>query len=559
MACDYDAIRRENQRRYGTDIGRIGRLLLANRYGDRAHFIYELLQNAEDALARRTVWQGPRAVSFELDPGALRVSHFGIPFDEADIRGVCGIGQGTKNLTEMGRFGIGFKSVFAFTHRPEIHSGSEAFAIESFVWPMATDRVERARDETVILIPLREGDDTGKREIVDGLSRLGTTSLLFLQEIREISWSVDGAPIGLYLREEVVEGQGVRRVNVVGQKSGEPEVDDEWLVFSRPVYTKGGEFGGHVEIAWLTAEEDGRRTVRAVKSSPLVVFFPTVVPTHLGFLIQGPYRTTPSRDNVPPRDDWNRTCVRETGALLIESLRWLRDQGLLDATALVCLPLDVAGFEDSMFRRLSEETKVAFGREELLPALGGTYVSAEDGLLARGEELRQLLSPAQLAALHGRTRPLHWLESTISRDRTPELRRYLVEELGIREFTPEALLARLTRAFLEDTDRRVDPRSLRVPRFPACPSPACHGAAHRSARRQIARAARSRRRTAGVSARGRENQFPDGARRCLPDGRIARVPRVPEPYRARSSRQRDPQYPPEIPGRSGVVGRGVCV
>ena len=62
MACDYAAIRRENQRRYGTDIGRIGELLLANRYGDRTHFIYELLQNAEDALARRTAWQGSRAV-----------------------------------------------------------------------------------------------------------------------------------------------------------------------------------------------------------------------------------------------------------------------------------------------------------------------------------------------------------------------------------------------------------------------------------------------------------------------------------------------------------------
>lgn len=458
MACDYDAIRRENRRRYGTDIDRIGRLLLANRYGERTHFIYELLQNAEDALARRTDWQGSGAVSFALDTDRLRISHFGVPFDEDDIRGVCGIAESTKPLTAIGRFGIGFKSVFAFTDRPEIHSGSEAFAIESFVWPVATDPIARAPDETVISIPLQEGDDAAKKkEIADALSRLGTTSLLFLREIKEINWRVDGMSGGSYLRDDVAEGPGVRRVTVVGEKRGEPEVDDEWLVFSRPVHTEAGELGGHVELAWLTGEDEvGREALNAVKPSQLVVFFPTEVETHLGFLIQGPYRTTPSRDNVPQRDEWNRKCVRETGALLVESLRWLRDKGRLDATALSCLPLDRARFEESRFRRLFEETKTAFDREELLPALGGTYVRAEDARLARGEELRQLLSPTQLAALHGRTRPLHWLERTISRDRTPELRGYVVQELGIRELTPEALLPHLTGAFLkEQTDEWI--------------------------------------------------------------------------------------------------------
>jgi len=51
MASDYDFIRKQNMERYGTDIKRVGDMLLANRYDDRTHFIFELLQNAEDALA----------------------------------------------------------------------------------------------------------------------------------------------------------------------------------------------------------------------------------------------------------------------------------------------------------------------------------------------------------------------------------------------------------------------------------------------------------------------------------------------------------------------------
>ena len=111
--------------------------------------------------------------------------HFGVPFDEGDVRGVCGIAESRKGLTAIGRFGIGFKSVYAFSDRPEVHSGSQAFAIENFVWPVATDSVERKGDETVIFIPLRQEDDAAKTEIADGLSRLGTTALLFLQEIEE--------------------------------------------------------------------------------------------------------------------------------------------------------------------------------------------------------------------------------------------------------------------------------------------------------------------------------------------------------------------------------------
>ncbi len=68
--------------------------------------------------------------------------------------------------------------------------------------------------------------------------------------------------------------------------------------------------------------------------------------------------------------------------------------------------------------------------------------------MARSEELRKLLS-TQLAGLLRHPRPLQWLDRTISRDRTPELRRYLVRQLGIREFTPEAFLSRLTAGFLE--------------------------------------------------------------------------------------------------------------
>ncbi|MCY4305145.1 MAG: hypothetical protein OXC62_10285 [Aestuariivita sp.] len=237
----------------------------------------------------------------------LRISHFGATFNEKDVRGVCGIGKSTKEITEIGRFGIGFKSVFAFTDRPEIHSGSADFIIENYVKPRAAPAVRRDNNETVILIPFRQGDKTSKQEISDALSKLGTTSLLFLREINEIYWDGDGIQSGFYLRQSKTIDQDIQQVEMIEQ-NGQGQFDDQWLVFSRAVDKDDGRFGDYVEIAWSTSRNEiGTRRLGTVNSSPLVAFFPTVVETHLGFLIQGPYQTTPNRDNVARQDESNRT------------------------------------------------------------------------------------------------------------------------------------------------------------------------------------------------------------------------------------------------------------
>ena len=450
MACDYQAIRRDNVRRYGTDIGRIGPMLLANRYDDRTHFIFELLQNAEDALARRHGWQGSRAVSFHLTRTTLRVSHFGLPFDEQDVRGICGIAESNKDLTAIGRFGIGFKSVYAFTERPEVHSGTEAFAIENFVWPVATTEVVYDPDETVITIPLKATDESGHDEIARGLRRLGGSPLLFLRQIEKIHWRVEGGQSGLHLRaSEEIEG-GVRRVTVTSREQIKPETDEEWLVISQAVTAEDGEPAGHVELAFARDTDSQRKRIRRVERSPLVVFFPTVLETHLGFIAQGPYRTTPSRDNVPRNDPWNQHLVRQTASLLREALRWLRDNDFLDTSALRCLPLDKAKFDDfNMFAPLYDAAKSALSSESLLPRFDTGYVPAVSARLGRTHEIRELFTPKQLAALCGEDGQLVWLTGDVTQDRTPVLRHYLVHELGVSEITPEAVISRLDQGFLE--------------------------------------------------------------------------------------------------------------
>jgi hypothetical protein len=455
MPSDYAAIREDNRREYGIGIGRWGREVLANRYDNRAHFILELLQNAEDALARRSGWHGKRSVNFALSRDALRVAHFGNSFDERDVRGICGIAESTKDkdLTAIGRFGIGFKSVYAFTPRPEIYSGDENFAIEDFVLPTAISPIDRPGGETIFVLPLRSEDASGRDEIGEGLQGLGPRTLLFLRQIEEIGWNVEGGPSGLYLRGPLEQiDDNVRRISLIGEERGKPCIEENWLVFSREARTRMGRLVGHVEIAFLAKknEETGSWSIQSVEESPLFVFFPTVLPTGLGFLVQGPYRTTPSRDNVPANEPWNQRLVRDTAKLMVQALRWLRDNGHLDVGILQCLPLDRTKYpEGSRFAPLFTTVRTALIQEPLLPRFGGGYVPAGKARLARTQELRELFDPTQLGSLLGAEQDLAWLSGDITPDRTPELRRYIMYELDVAEFAPETILPKLEKAFLE--------------------------------------------------------------------------------------------------------------
>ena len=469
MALDYKKIREDKKKEYGTKVGNYGRLI-ANLYSDRAHFIFELLQNAEDALRNRgSKWNGSRAVSFNLTKNILQFKHFGRPFNEADVRGICEIGESAKaeDLTTIGRFGIGFKSVYAITDCPEIHSGPEDFAIENYVQPKGVPIIKKSVGETVFRFPLKSTGESAHDDIATGLRRLRASSLLFLRQIEEIKWQIEDGPSGHYLRESRPVEENVRQVTVIGQVHGEQHVGTEWLVFSRPVTNDEGLPSGHVEIAFFI--DPANQSIRHVSNSPLVVFFPTTLETNLGFLMQGPYQTTPSRDNVPPHVPWNKHLVNETSILLLKTLRWLRDKGQLTTNVIRCLPLNPRRFgintgpssdslsssvnrisaDANMFTRLFIDTKQALTSEPLLPGLNSEFVSAERALLGRTEGIRQLFSPAQLSALYGNNREMAWLSADITQDKASEIRDYLMNELEVSEIYPETITRRLDREFLE--------------------------------------------------------------------------------------------------------------
>ena len=186
--------------------------LLAGHYSESNHFVYELLQNAEDEKADRVV--------IEYYDDKLVFYHNGIPFDENDVRGVSSMLMGTKDRNSaqtIGRFGMGFKSVFKYTYQPEIYSDEEAFRIENYLLPVEIQNgwdYRRVMKEleyglssggkyypfseqkhlTKIVIPFakRKNDGTvvpvSGKEVLQKLQELNGEILLFLNHIKKLFW-----------------------------------------------------------------------------------------------------------------------------------------------------------------------------------------------------------------------------------------------------------------------------------------------------------------------------------------------------------------------------------
>ncbi|MCX8511441.1 MAG: hypothetical protein ORN83_06745, partial [Chthoniobacteraceae bacterium] len=200
--------------------------LLTELYPDNAHFIYELLQNAEDTHAR--------TVRFTLSHEAIDFQHDGSRlFELNDVDSITSIGVSTKrnDPTSIGKFGVGFKAVFAYTSTPEIHSGEYHFRIRDLVVPEPLPKAEGAA-ETYFHFPFNHPKKNSARaveEIERGLRALADNTLLFLNHIREIEYVLPGREVGTLRRvDRDSQGSG-ERIEIQSTKPGEHPTVSNWL------------------------------------------------------------------------------------------------------------------------------------------------------------------------------------------------------------------------------------------------------------------------------------------------------------------------------------------
>ena len=178
---------------------------VVEKYSDQAHFIYELLQNADDAQAT--------TARFELHKDKLLFTHnserrFRVSNPAAeeadqkngtlgDIHAITAVGGSNKLVNAIGKFGVGFKAVFQYTATPHIYDPKIFIKIDRFIVPnlLVDDYHVRKDGETLFVFPFDHYKKTSQdayEEISEKLRTL-VNPILFLSHLKEISFEISGA------------------------------------------------------------------------------------------------------------------------------------------------------------------------------------------------------------------------------------------------------------------------------------------------------------------------------------------------------------------------------
>lgn len=280
-------------------------------YGRRQ--IYELIQNGADAM----IGTARGKIEVLLTESALYCANEGDPIDIDGLNAILSSHVSMKRGTEIGRFGLGFKSVLGTTDRPEFYSRSGSFKFN------AADSAVKIRDvvpEAEVVPVLRLAtpiDPISERledETLSALLDWATTVVKLPRNESEPSWlseDIERFPREFLLFSPhvsllVLEDRTTNLRREIRLKRHEDHLrliegssSSAWRCFSThyspspSAHKDAGELAGRNSLPVIWAVPHGRAL-----PGKFWAFFPTEYVTTLSGIVNAPWKTNEDRQNL---------------------------------------------------------------------------------------------------------------------------------------------------------------------------------------------------------------------------------------------------------------------
>ncbi|MCK9612652.1 MAG: hypothetical protein M0R16_07095 [Bacteroidales bacterium] len=424
---------------------------LSHMYARPSRFIEEIIQNTEDAYARKKTNEPEKIIRFKLFDDRIEIHHNGKDFDEADLMSLTTFANTTKKGEEdinlIGKFGIGFKSVFSITDIPEIHSSGFHYAILDYEI-LEIIKAKTADDgfNTLIILPFKKKKSLECYQTVkQGLEELNSYYLLFLKQISCMEISISAAPYRILKRDSVDKKKYfIISIETTTLGSNSETNTEKFLLFSSRLHKNE-----IVEIAYKINENGNTFKIVPVKESPVFVYFPTRMKSGLSFFINGSFTTNPLREYIlfdKIRTPENIKLLNKANHLFIKSLDSIRQLGFYTVDFLSLMPLNISedeisadseqffylSFSDALLHYLMSGAKIPVSRQK--------YACASDVITPGDNEITSLLSSKDLGILFQKK---YFTDKLITNNKYESLKKYFSERLQIKNSDAESFAFRV--------------------------------------------------------------------------------------------------------------------
>ncbi len=386
---------------------------VVDKYTDQAHFVYELIQNADDV--------GATEARFELYPDRLVFIHNGtrlfsvsnLDTEEedtengtlGDLNALTSIANSNKTAASIGKFGVGFKAVFQYTTTPYIYDPNIAFKIERFIVPTIVEqgKVVKKKNETAFVFPFDHPKRSAEEAYGDISHKLQNLVFptLFLNNLKRIKY-VCGEVSGEYIKRvketRAFEDTIAENLELI---NGDKNKRDRMWLFSRNTEEN------YKYSCGFLFDKEGKLMLTEYYA---FCFFPTKKDTGLNFIINAPFLLTDSREGIKATDKHNKRMIALLADLAADSFLYLRDIGIesgkmiIDDEILSYIPIKKELYipknerDDISLFPFYEKIKDAFSEEQLLPSFNN-YVYAKDAYTAYWSVITGIFTNEQLREL----------------------------------------------------------------------------------------------------------------------------------------------------------------
>ena len=442
--------------------------LTSDIYPDPAHFVYELLQNADDAKATEaTFYLYENALVFKHNGEGFTISdepELGedfIPSPYGDINAITAFNSTKDDVTQnkIGKFGLGFKSVYEYTKRPEIYDDKFHFAIEGRMVPrmLQKDHPLRKQGETLFYLPF-DKPKSAYNVISNRLDTLEAPTL-FLYHLKNVNYINKYEHTENKYSKTIKQTQSTKNLRYETVSINDLGKTETIVLFHRKIKIPDQSIKAFIAVGYYLTENE---EINTETKRGIHCFFPTKETFDLCFVSHAPFLLSNNRQNIVEHNSINRYLITEICKLAADALIVLRDYKVGDKTLLEdnlysILPYHYYVTQSNWYNWESEKQKLTskytflkavkdiINEEPLLYTLSKKYVIADNACVLTTSSLRPLLNTQLIRRLINKN-DLEILKV----ENNTDLREFLKDFFDVTLFSPNDFAWKISSEFMQE-------------------------------------------------------------------------------------------------------------